>query len=207
MRRSSKTSAGRPKGKECSQVTIGKLSWFVSMGEASAGKLLVASDGRCVDGAAHPPNHPLAPTTSGRHLSADRRMKNLAGRIRTRSVDSPEIRELPERRPIKIGSLTRDPRFTEEFAWSSTTTDGRRSDSHSASSLSLSLGARGRSVVGALRLFVRPFATMLEPNLVPHGCTRRVVSRLVVVRLMLFVAVQFRWSASPLYVRQRSASL
>jgi len=57
-------SAGRPKDKECNQATIGKLSWFASMGEASAGKLLVASDDRCVDGAAHPPNHPLAPATS-----------------------------------------------------------------------------------------------------------------------------------------------
>ncbi len=34
-----------------------------SMGEASAGIFLAASDGRWVDGVAHPPNRPLAPAT------------------------------------------------------------------------------------------------------------------------------------------------
>ena len=55
---------------ENSRETTGCLSWFTSMGVASATECLAASDGRCRDGAAHPPNPPYAPATERRPCGA-----------------------------------------------------------------------------------------------------------------------------------------
>jgi len=52
---------------------------FARTGEVSAGISLTGSDGRRIDGAAHPPDHPLAPATDvSPPTSANRRMTNLA---------------------------------------------------------------------------------------------------------------------------------
>ena len=57
------------------------LSRFASTGGVSAGNALAGSDGRWIDGAAHPPNPPYAPATTVSPLwSANRRMRNLAER-------------------------------------------------------------------------------------------------------------------------------